>query len=60
MHIQDGSVQEKIRVLIGELENALAGVEQQEKLKVISKIEAASIRKSIQQSIDDLIRIPCN
>ena len=60
MDIPDGSVEEKVRALIAELQNALASVEKQEKLKVVSKIEAASIRKSIQQSIDDLIKIPCN
>ena len=60
MHIPDGSVEEKVRVLIAELKNDLASIEKQEKLNVISKIEAASIRKSIQQSIDDLIKIPCN
>ena len=60
MHIPDTSVKEKVRVLIAELKNDLASVDRQEKLKVISKVDAASNRKSIQQSIDDLAKIPCD
>ena len=60
MHIPDTSVKEKVRVLIAELKNDLASVAIQEKLKVISKVDAASNRKSIQQSIDDLAKIPCD
>ena len=58
MHIPNSSVEEKVRVLIAELKNDLASIDTQEELNVISKRDAASIRKSIQQSIDDLAKIP--
>jgi adenylosuccinate lyase len=54
------STQEKVCKLIAELKFDLANVERQEKLKVISKEEAASIRKSLQQSIEDLRKVPCD
>lgn len=60
MHIPNSSVEEKVRVLISELKNDLASIDTQEKLNVISKREAGCIRKSIQQSIDDLAKIPCD
>lgn len=60
MHIPDSSIDDKIRELIAELKSDLASIERQEKLNAINKIEAASIRKSIQQSIDDLRKIPRN
>ncbi len=52
------STEEKVRGLIAELDKDLAIVERQEKLEIIDKLEAASIRRSIQQSIDDLRRTP--
>ncbi len=59
MHIPDTSVQDKVRKLVSELNNDLVDVDRQEKLHIISKVEATSIRKSIQQSIDELRRILC-
>jgi hypothetical protein len=54
MHIPEITTEVKVQKLIAELQSDLASIERQEKLKIIAKDEAMSIRRSIQQSIDDL------
>lgn len=58
MQISEITAQEKIQKLIAELEDNLASIERQERLKIITKDEAMGIRRSIQQSIEDLRKIP--
>lgn len=52
------SIAAKIRRLITELSRDLTSVERQEKLNIVSRAEAESIRKSIEQSIAELRTIP--
>jgi len=58
MEISEITTAEKIQKLIAELRDNLASVERQERLKIITKDEAMGIRRSIQQSIEDLRKIP--
>ena len=51
------SVQDKIRHHIEELDHDLTLVERQARLGMIAEADAASIRKSILQSISDLRQI---
>jgi hypothetical protein len=50
----------KITALISELTRDLEAVERQEKLQIITADDAKSVRKSIEQSIADLRKIPCD
>lgn len=59
MPIPEITTEEKVQKLIAELKDDLVRVERQEKLKIMNKAEATSIRRSIQQSIEDLRNIPC-
>ena len=59
MRVPEISTEERVQRLIAELQSDLASVERQEKLKIIAKDEAMSIRRSIQQSIEDLRKICC-